>query len=319
MATYTEYWIDYSARRLSGADVAASAIGPNGEKCTGAIRYVDAPNLIQTKHTDQTEYNDLLAHGIKVRLVHQGSTTDADGGYPAGVARAQRAKAGADWLGYDGVIFFTNDRTELPSLANWQNYLRGAASVLGIERVGAYGFANALNGAVGFASAFWQSGRESDLVSHANYYQWNNGRVYVAGTECDLNKVIRDYIPGPIGGGSSPGTEIEEDEDEDMAPKRQPASASTRNDTLYWNESEGIMDIVATGDPVFMGPILCWGPGTGLNQGNGRMGGNSLVPGVNPARVEVNQPGKYRIPAGTTRVFYSYSSNSDHIVNIRKA
>lgn len=194
MATYTEYWVDYSADKRTGAQVAATTW--NGFPITGAIRYIDAPNLLKTKHTNKTEYDSLLAAGLKVRLVMQDKTTDADGGYAAGVARAQRAKAGADYLGYSGVIFFTNDRTELPNPAVWQAYLDGAASVLGLARVGAYGFQNAMNAARGHASAFWQSGRESELVGHANYYQWNNGRVYIAGLEADLNKVVKDYTAG---------------------------------------------------------------------------------------------------------------------------
>jgi Domain of unknown function (DUF1906) len=193
MATYVEYWVDYSAGKLTGTAIKAASW--NGNPLTGAIRYIDEPDLLRTKHTDLTEYRSLLAAGLKVRLVMQNTTTDADGGYQAGVANAQRAKAGADYLGYSGVIFFTNDRTTVPDAGVWQAYLDGAASVLGIKRVGAYGFANALNLAIGHASAFWQSGRESDLVPHANYYQWNNGSTTVAGIPCDVNKVIRDYVP----------------------------------------------------------------------------------------------------------------------------
>jgi hypothetical protein len=193
MANYTEYWIDYSAAKLTGDQVKAARW--NGFPITGAIRYIDAPNLLRTKHTNKAEYDSLVNAGLKVRLVMQNTTTDADGGYQAGVANAQRALAGADYLGYLGVIFFTNDRTEVPNPAAWTAYLDGAASVLGKDRVGAYGFKNALNYAVGHAAAFWQAGRESDLVNHANVYQWNNGQIVVAGVTCDLNKVIKDYVP----------------------------------------------------------------------------------------------------------------------------
>lgn len=203
MANYTEYWVDYSGAKRTGTQVANTRAWPGdpalgvkpGPFITGAIRYIDAPELLRTKHTNKTEYDSLIGAGLKVRLVMQDTTKDSDGGYAAGVARAQRAKAGADYLGYTGVIFFTNDRTEVPDPRTWQAYLDGAASVLGRARVGAYGFANALNAAVGHASAFWQAGAESQLVGHANYYQWNNGRVYIDGLEADLNKVIKDYVP----------------------------------------------------------------------------------------------------------------------------
>jgi hypothetical protein len=196
MAIYTEYWVDYSGAKRTGAQVKNTRAWANGPFITGAIRYIDAPNNLGTKHTNKTEYDSLINAGLKVRLVMQVNTTDADGGYNRGVEYAKRAKAGADYLGYDGVIFFTNDRTEVPDPRTWQTYLDGAASVLGRARVGAYGFRNALTAAQGHASAFWQAGAESQLVDHANYYQWNNGRTYIDGLEADVNKVIRDYVPG---------------------------------------------------------------------------------------------------------------------------
>lgn len=182
------YWLDYSAAKLAGATIKAAGYA-------GVIRYIDAPNLLTTKHTSLSEYRSHIAAGLTVRLVHQGTTTDADSGFQGGVNRATRAKAGADMLGYAGVIYFTNDRTTVPNPAAWRAYLDGAASVLGKARVGAYGFDNALNAAVGHASAFWQAGRRSDLVPHANFWQDNNTQVTVGGITCDRNLVINDYTP----------------------------------------------------------------------------------------------------------------------------
>ncbi|AIG78474.1 Hypothetical protein AJAP_28180 [Amycolatopsis japonica] len=312
MPTYSEYWVDYSARKISGAAMAAARIGPNGERCTGTIRYIDAPHLLSTKHTNKSEYDDLIAHGLKVRLVHQGNTKDADSGFHGGVSRARRAKAGADHLGYTGVIFFTNDRTTLPDPAAWRAYLDGAASVLGRERVGAYGFANALNAAVGHASAFWQAGRESDLVPHTNVYQWNNGRVYISGTECDLNKVIRDYVPGGSSAPSTPTT-TQEDEDDEVSyyPKELPVSMNESGVTLPWDGRAAVLNVASTGTVVFVGKPLNWGPRGGTG------GGDTTVPGVNPSRVEVNQPGQYHIPAGTTRIYYRWSCATPHFVWVK--
>jgi len=177
-------WLDYSAKKISGADIRNAGY-------SGVIRYIDAPNLLRTKHTNLEEHRSHIAAGLDVLLVFEVSTTDPDGGFARGVEYAKRAKAGADYLGYKGVIFFCEDRPETPSVANWRAYLDGAASVLGRERVGAYGFKAAMDAAQGHAVAFWQAGRESDVRSHVNFYQWNNGRVYVAGVECDLNKVKR--------------------------------------------------------------------------------------------------------------------------------
>lgn len=253
MANYVEYWVDYSGDKRTGAQVAATTW--NGTPITGAIRYIDAPNLLKTKHTNKAEYDSLLAAGLKVRLVMQDKTTDADGGYAAGVARAQRAKAGADYLGYRGVVFFTNDRTELPNPGVWQAYLDGAASVLGKERVGAYGFANAMNAAVGHAAAFWQSGRESLLVNHANVYQWNNGRVYIAGLEADLNKVIKDYVPGA---GSTVALAKGDTELMERIKVTAPnASTNVVRVKLSGTENAGI--IVRPGATMWVGNIFAWG------------------------------------------------------------
>lgn len=187
----TEIFIDYSAAKLSGSAVAAARF--NGTPITGAIRYVDDPRLAKTKHTTPAEYSDLVAHGIKVRLVFEVGTNDSAGGRAAGVAYAQRALAGANALGYTGVIYFCNDQTTLASVANWQAYLDGAASVLGLARVGAYGFRNAIDAAQGHASAFWQSGAQSALSPKANIYQWNNGNTSISGITCDVNYVYSDY------------------------------------------------------------------------------------------------------------------------------
>lgn len=182
------YWLDYSAAKLPGATIRAAGYG-------GVIRYIDSPDRLRTKHTSLAEYRDHVANGLVVRLVMQNTTADADGGANAGVANALRAKAGADYLGYTGVIFFTNDRTTVPNPTAWQAYLDGAASVLGRARTGAYGFKNALDLAEGHASAFWQAGRKSDLVGHANFWQDNNTQVTVGGITCDRNLVIADYHP----------------------------------------------------------------------------------------------------------------------------
>lgn len=283
MANYVEYWVDYSGDKRTGAQVAATTW--NGNRITGAIRYIDAPNLLKTKHTNKTEYDSLVAAGLKVRLVFQNNTKDADGGYAAGVANAQRAKAGADYLGYKGVIFFTNDRTELPSPSTWQAYLDGAASVLGKDRVGAYGFMNAMNAAVGHAAAFWQSGRESELVNHANYYQWNNGRVYIAGLEADLNKVIKDYVPGA--GATVPLAKGDAELMERITVTAPNANQNTVRVKL--SGTEGAAIVVRPGATMWVGNIFAWGSdsvGIGHNP--------NVVPGYN-SRLDKG-PRRYELP-----------------------
>ncbi|TDV54208.1 uncharacterized protein DUF1906 [Actinophytocola oryzae] len=185
------HWLDYSANRLHGTTIKNAGY-------TGVIRYIDSPTRLATKHTDQNEYRSHLAAGLAVLLVMQTTTTASDGGFSVGRAHARRALAGADHLGYQGPIFFTNDRTTLPNPSAWKSYLDGAASVLGIGRVGAYGFRNAMDVAVGHATYFWQAGRRSDVAPHTHIWQDNNTQVKVGGITCDRNLVLKGI--GSVGG-----------------------------------------------------------------------------------------------------------------------
>lgn len=180
------YWLDYSAVKLSGAVIKAAGY-------TGVIRYIDSPPNLRTKHTSKTEYDSHRAAGLGVRLVMQTTTTASDGGYPVGQDHARRALAGAQHLGYSGVIYFTNDRTTLPSTTTWDDYLTGAASILGWGRAGAYGFANAMDVASHMTGCkhFWQSGRRSDVRPFVQFWQDNNTQVTVGGVLCDRNLILK--------------------------------------------------------------------------------------------------------------------------------
>src|SRR3990170_8084609 len=179
------WWLNYSSAKLTGLVIKAAGY-------TGVIRYIDAPERLRTKHTNKTEYDSHVTAGLRVQLVMQNTTTDADGGFGGGVANATRALAGANYLGYTGAIYFVNDRTTVPSPATWRAYLDGAASVLGLERTGAYGFRNAIDLAVGHATFFWQAGRRSDVAAHTHVWQDNNTQVTVAGVLCDRNLILTE-------------------------------------------------------------------------------------------------------------------------------
>jgi hypothetical protein len=179
------YWLDYSAAKLPGDVIKRAGY-------TGVIRYIDSLDRLDTKHTSLSEHRSHLAAGLDVCLVMQTTTAASDGGAPRGRAHAQRALSGARALDYTGPIFFTNDRVSLPSLTSWRAYLDGAASVLGMDRVGAYGFRNAIDAALGHATYFWQAGRRSDLSPRAHLWQDNNTQVTVGGITCDRNLVLRE-------------------------------------------------------------------------------------------------------------------------------
>lgn len=178
------YLLDYSARQLSGPII-------RGAGYAGAVRYIDS--ALGGKKTTKAEYDSLVSSGLIVRLVMEVSTGDANGGYARGVDYAKRAKAGADALGYLGVIYFCNDSPALTSATLWDDYLTGAASVLGWSRVGAYGFANAMDVARHMTECkhFWQAGRRSDVRPFVQLWQDNNTQVTVSGITCDRNEILQ--------------------------------------------------------------------------------------------------------------------------------
>lgn len=312
----TDYWLDYSAAKITGETIRAWR-SPQGDRATGVIRYIDAPDRLRAKHTNKAEYDSHIAAGLSVRLVFQNTTTDADGGYAAGVANAQRALSGANYLGYNGVIFFCNDRTTVPNVQAWRDYLRGAATVLGKSRVGAYGFNNALNAAIGYASAFWQAGRASDIVAHANYWQDNNVQVVVGGVLCDRNRILSDYNIGNGGGGASPAAPSKNtEEDYEMQPVTLPIIADEKLVSFIWDGRKAVLNVITNvdGGEVYVSRLLNWGPA------GGTAGGGATTPNipVTPSgwRVGVNTPGQFDVPAGTTRVVLPYSSTAECVVQI---
>lgn len=292
------YWLDYSAAKLAASTIKNAGYG-------GVIRYIDAPDRLRTKHTNLAEYTDHISGGLQVRLVFQNTTTDADGGYAAGVANAQRAKAGADYLGYKGVIFFTNDRPTLPNVQTWRDYLRGAASVLGLQRVGAYGFNNALNSAIGYASAYWQAGRRSDLVGHANYWQDNNTQVTVGGITCDRNEVVHDYVPSD--GSTSTGYKRSTELMYTYTAVKSPSTISVRVRLVGGPNAKLIIRPAVEGgvDVVWLGNVFAWG-----NDMQGVGGNPKNVPGYD-TRVKYSR----EVPlANALWADVEYSCNADFII-----
>lgn len=177
--------LDYSAGKIPGSAIKAAGHA-------GAVRYITDRKSLGTKHTSPSEYADHVANGLIDWLVYEVNTNDPLGGWAGGVAAAQRALDGANFIGYPGRhIFFCFDRhataAELPA---WQAYLDGAASVIGAGRTGAYGFSEAIDAARGHASAFWQCGSRSAVRAFTNLYQRNTGATVVGGVTCDINDVL---------------------------------------------------------------------------------------------------------------------------------
>ncbi|MGW4489178.1 glycoside hydrolase domain-containing protein [Amycolatopsis sp. NPDC004368] len=213
MATW---WIDYSSSKLPAADILAAPVGPSGEHATGVIRYIDAPERLATKHTSPAEYSDHRAAGLGVAMYFEVGTNDPLGGFARGQEYARRALAGANLLGFPGVIFFCADRWFIepgsPAItpALWRSYLDGAASVLGRARTGAYGFSDAMDAAVGHADYFVQAGRASEVRDFVHGWQDNNVQPRVGGITTD-RVLIRRPIPFDPAHPGAPGARDDEE------------------------------------------------------------------------------------------------------------
>ncbi|GAA1951547.1 glycoside hydrolase domain-containing protein [Amycolatopsis minnesotensis] len=183
--------LDYSAGRIPGR-----AIRSAGHSF--AIRYAGTPG--RTKNIKAAEYADLVASGVTVWLVYENGINDAMGGFRGGVAAARAARADADAIGYpNGPIFFCADRHLAPGeVGTALTYLDGAASVLGRESVGAYGFSEFINPARdgGRAAFFWQCGSRSAVRPGVHVYQRNNGTAQVGGIKCDINDLLIPIMKG---------------------------------------------------------------------------------------------------------------------------
>lgn len=202
--------LDYSARRLTGAQVRNA-----GYRFVN--RYLWFPGQRWPSLTDD-ERRDFDANDVDVHAIYEQNTNDPAGGWNAGVAMARQAVQSAQAAGLPpgSVIFMCADAwlsTHGISVNTAMAFLDGARSILRFAGylTGAYGFADfvyaAQNG--GHADVFWLCGAESGVRNGIHMYQWNNGRVYVDGLECDLNK---QYLPvggrAPGGGGGDQGDDV---------------------------------------------------------------------------------------------------------------
>jgi Domain of unknown function (DUF1906) len=165
--------VDYSSSRPGGAALAAA-----GKYF--ACRYVPYGGF--SKGLNRAELDDLRAHGIAVALVWEQVTSRALQGAAAGTADALTSQAAVVSLGFPPTtpIYFAVDfagtLAQQPAI---NQYLSGAASVIGKARVGVYGSYDVLNRcrANGTAAWFWQTYAWSGgaIASYAHLYQYHNG------------------------------------------------------------------------------------------------------------------------------------------------
>lgn len=153
----------------AGGVPSAAAIKAGGH--IGAVRYI-APDRtngsLPGKPVHRAEVDDFDAHGLKMAMVWQyGKVEDADvrRGRKGGVEDAKAAQAHLDKIrASDHPVYFAVDYDI--TLSEWNSfgveYFRGAASVLGKQRVGIYGHSRVCH---------W-AGPEDDVVARVVPGRW---------------------------------------------------------------------------------------------------------------------------------------------------
>lgn len=194
--------VDYSWARPGGA--ALKAAGKDF-----AVRYL-YPDGQGGKGLDASELGDLQANGIEVPVVYESYASRAKEGHDAGAADAKIAQAALDALHLptNMPIYFAVDYDAPESdQGAIDDYLRGAASVIGADRVGVYaGYWIVKRCAENKSAAwFWQT----YAWSGGNWYPGNHIEQYKNGQqlngEVDFNRSKQDNYGQPSKfGGAAP-------------------------------------------------------------------------------------------------------------------
>ena len=177
---------------LQGVDAASpvpvSVLTDNGKVFVG--RYVSGGSW---KDITQAEVQAFMAAGIDIVIYFETSGQDFVNGFAQGVADAKTADAELNSLGMTGCpVYFTVDM-DTTNYAGVASYLQGAASVIGVSRVGIYGGLAVISHAraQGVATYFAQTYAWSDgaLDPAVHLYQYQNG-VTLNGVTVDLERTV---------------------------------------------------------------------------------------------------------------------------------
>ena len=187
--------VDYSSGRPSGAALAAAGVG-------FAARYVSHTS---SKNITASEAADLAAHGVWTVLVWETTANRAGAGKSAGIADATEALAQATAAGMPAgrPLYFAVDWDANPSVV--VPYFQGVASVLGLDRTGAYGGYKVIkylldHGLIAWAwqTAAW-SGGQWDARAHIRQPATT---VRINGVACDNDTSQQEdfgqWMPGNI-------------------------------------------------------------------------------------------------------------------------
>ncbi|MCL4473569.1 MAG: DUF1906 domain-containing protein [Actinobacteria bacterium] len=214
------------------------------------------------KNLSRPEADAALAAGISIVLVWETYSNRALSGFAGGREDAGAAYAQAQALGQplDRPIFFAVDwDASEGEQAAIDDYLRGAASVIGPERVGVYGSYYVVKRCHenGSARWLWQTYAWSGglVYNPAHLYQYSNGEW---GGTVDFNEAkTDDFGQWPFSGTSNHGTSNQGDDDMGLgwrASRMESTDGDGREwdahfDTSIYKESQVAIIVHAEKDP----------------------------------------------------------------------
>lgn len=191
--------LDYAGGRPGGAAIKAAGYA-------FVVRYLTPGGTsLPGKLLTPEEYQDLQRHGVAVVANFETTADRMKGSFAAGVADAKTAQAQIEKIGHPTIrpVYFSADWDATP----WEQtlidgYLRGAASVMGIERIGIYGGYWPVKRALdnGTAKWAWQTGAWSggNIDPRVHIYQ-RIGFVTVNGVACDVNEARKNDFGQHLG------------------------------------------------------------------------------------------------------------------------
>lgn len=173
------------------------------------------PSTWATKCLRPSEIKAYINAGIQVFTNWETSADAMLGGWSRGVEAAKNSltMAGLCGLPANRPIYFSADSVVFNTFDNYKlarSFLQGAASVLGVNRVGVYGSYYVVDWARTdeVAKWFWQTWAWSDKFWHpaAHIRQFPDAandrfHVIIGGVQCDIDRsMVADYGQWPIGG-----------------------------------------------------------------------------------------------------------------------
>ncbi len=183
--------VDYSFTKPGGA--ALKAAGKSF-----VIRYVYYEGT--GKALNAAERDDLQDHGLDLAMVFERYAMRPLEGWGAGVEDAQRSNSELHALGFppDSPVYFAIDwDSQASEQAAIDNYLRGCASVIGLDRVGVYGNYYSVDRCHrnGTARWFWQHNWGSDgkvhPEAHLHQYKIDTNMSGTGSGALDLNRALK--------------------------------------------------------------------------------------------------------------------------------